>query len=713
MESLPSHPEYADRELETGAGQNIIRDAMRVLRKQWLMVVIPLICVLAIVFVLTKRKAPIYEASTRVMIGQSGVAPNSTGTGQELLQQLLATNRQASLGTQIELLRSPDLAVRALPKSVFKKGDPQIVVTPVPDTDVIDLTAYWFDPVEGADIANRLVEQYEHESEAANRKAIKSALEYVNTQLEKKVGPDLNKTQLDMRRFQEVEGVVVLPEQAATTVAQVSAIESQIQAAETLIATNKIKLPEAQQRAHEEPKKIEPTKTWVENPAVTALETKIQDLELQKTTALFEHVPTSPTVLALDDQIKNVKAKLKEFIDKDLQTKVTGKTVTDNPAYQTAHEQVVTLHTERLATMAQLRALRGEQARLMAVMQALPVKQFKQANLQREYDVLNKSYQDLRQQKQTLELSQSYRVSNISVLSKAAPNDRPVSPNLRINMALAAILGILLGLGLAYVREYMSDTVDTVGHVQSGVGLPVIGAIPTMKGIAGLVLQRDALTPEMEGYHFVASALPMGHRESTTRTLLMTSAGSGAGNSTTVANLATAFAQRQKAVVLVDLDLRKPTLHTLFNVAEGPGISDVIAGRKLLAEALHPTAVEGLLVMPAGSSRESPIRTLSSPALSVVLQDLANVADVVLIDSPPCVTVTDASIIAPWADGTILLLRAGETDRRTAQRARSLLSSVGASLLGVILNRASTGLEGFAYARHYRRVAPPALGPGA
>ena len=132
-----------------------------------------------------------------------------------------------------------------------------------------------------------------------------------------------------------------------------------------------------------------------------------------------------------------------------------------------------------------------------------------------------------------------------------------------------------------------------------------------------------------------------------------------------------------------------------------------------LAEALHPTAVEGLLVMPAGTARENPIRTLSSPTLPVVLQDLANVADVVLIDSPPCVTVPDASIIAPSADGTILLLRAGETDRRTAQRARSIMTAVGASVLGVILNRASVGLEGFSYARRYRRATPPALGPGA
>jgi capsular exopolysaccharide synthesis family protein len=260
----------------------------------------------------------------------------------------------------------------------------------------------------------------------------------------------------------------------------------------------------------------------------------------------------------------------------------------------------------------------------------------------------------------------------------------------------------------------MGDTLDTAGHVHTSLGLPVIGAVPALKGARkSLALhRRDELTPEMEGYHFIASALPMGHRESSTRTLLLTSAGSGHGNSTTVANLATAFAQRQKAVVLVDLDLRKPSLHTLFNIAESPGISDVIAGRKLLAEALHPTAVEGLLVMPAGTVRDNPIRTLSSPTLPVVLQDLANVADVVLIDSPPCVTVTDASIIAPSTDGTILLLRAGDTDRRTAQRARSILSTVGASLLGVILNRASVGLEGFAYARHYRGVTPPALGPG-
>src|SRR5207248_9660433 len=132
----------------------------------------------------------------------------------------------------------------------------------------------------------------------------------------------------------------------------------------------------------------------------------------------------------------------------------------------------------------------------------------------------------------------------------------------------------------------------------------------------------------------------------------------------------------------------------------------VMAGRRLLAEALHPTAIEGLLVMPAGSARENPIRSLSSPSLPVVLQDLANVADVVLVDSPPCVTVTDASLIAPSVDGTILLLRAGETDKSTAQRAKSLLNAVGASVLGVILNRAGTGLDGFSYSRRYHRVTP-------
>lgn len=712
MESLPSHPEYGDRDLEMGAGQNLIRDAVRVLRKQWLMVLLPLVCVLAIVFVLTKRKAPIYQASTRIMIGQSGAAADSTGTGQELLRQILATNRQVGLGTQIELLRSEDLAVRALPKSVFAKGSPQIVVNPVPDTEVVELTVYWFDPKEAAEIANRLVEQYQEESAAANRKEIKSALEYVNTQLNEQVGPALAKVQRDQQRFQEQNDAVALDSQTAAIVSQRATVENQLQAAQTLLATNEIKLPEAQKRRLDEPKTIEPAKTWVENPALTGLRTQLQTLELQRTTELFERQPTSPKILEIDDKIRAVSDQIKEILDKKLERKSTGQTIVSNPAYQAARDQVITLKTERLATLAQIGALKSERGRLESMINNLPAKQREQANLQREYEVLNKSYQDLRGQKQTLMLSIAARPSNMSVLSRAAPNDRPVSPNVRINMMLAAILGILLGLGLAYVREYMSDTLDTTQHVQSGLGVPVIGAIPAMKGITNLLLQRDELSPEMEGYHFVASALPMGHRESTMRTLLLTSAGSGAGNSTTAANLAAAFAQRQKAVVLVDLDLRKPTLHSLFNLAEGPGISDVIAGRKLLAEALHPTAVEGLLVMPAGSARDNPIRTLSSPALAVVLQDLANVADVVLIDSPPCVTVTDASIIAPWADGTILVVRAGETDRRTAQRARSLLSSVGASLMGVILNRANTGLDGFSYNRRYRGIAPPALGPG-
>jgi tyrosine-protein kinase Etk/Wzc len=707
MEPLPSHAEYLERDPAPEMHANPVREALRVLRKQWLMVLLPLLCVLCVVFVMTKRKNPIYQASTRL-----NLRPAEDGATQsEYLQQILAGNHPGGTPTQVEILRSPELMLRALPETILQKGSPQVAVVQVPMTDVVDLMVWWENSQECAQIANLIAERYQKEVQEKNRQAVSASLEYVRKQLDR-VRPELDQSARSLRRFQEANRIVELPTQTGQAVTQLAEIQTQRRAVENSLLTTEAQIPDLQRRLQFSEEEIEASKTYIENPLYTALEAKLQDLQLQRSTLLIEHVETSPAIESIDSQIDAVKEKLNGLVARELEIKKTGKILAPNPERQRLVENLANMQTERLSGLAQLRALKAEEARRQRLMESLPAKQYRMANLQREYEMLDASYKALRQQQQSLELADSARVSTVEILSTAKPSHIPVSPNVRVNMTLAAVLGTLLGLGLAFVREYMADSIDTAGQVNTALGLPVIGAIPAVRGLRRMELQRrDELTPVMEGYHFVASALPMGHRESSTRTLLLTSAGAGQGNSTTAANLATAFAQRQKAVVLVDLDLRKPTLHTLFNIAETPGVSDVIAGRKLLAEALHPTSVEGLLVMPAGSVRDHPLRTLSSPMLPVVLQDLANVADVVLIDSPPCVTVTDASIIAPSVDGTILLLRAGEADKRTAQRAKSLLNAVGASLLGVILNRASGALEGFSYSRRYHRLAPPALGP--
>jgi capsular exopolysaccharide synthesis family protein len=708
MEPLPSHLDYLDRDPGPEIAANPVREALRVLRKQWVLVLVPMLCVLAVVYVMTKRKPPIYEASTRLNLEQTADA-----SGSQLLQQILAGNQTGGTATQVEILRSPELLHRAVPRRILAKGMPQVAVVQVPDTDVVDLTVWWENANECAEIANLIAEKYRKDVQQKNRQTVTASLSFVRRQLDI-VQPDLRAKSLALKRFQEQNSIVELPLQTSQAVSQLAGVQDQIRTVQSTLQTTETKLPDIRRRLDATTPEIEATRTTVENPLYATLEARLQELQLKRADLLIERVETSPAIVEIDGQIANVKSKIRELFEDERAIKSTGKTLSLNPEHQRLSQELATLETDRLAARAHLAALRQTEARQSRVMQALPKKQYELANLQRDYQVLDKAYQDLMQQKQSLELAESAHPATVEILRTAAASDTPVSPNVKVNMMMAAVLGTLLGVGLAFVREYMSDSLDTAGQVATGVGLPVIGTIPSLPGLArGSVLKRDHMTPEMEGYHFVASALPIGHRESSTRTLLLTSAGTGQGNSTTVANLAAAFAQRQKAVVLVDLDLRKPTLHALFDIAESPGISDVIAGRRLLAEALHPTSIEGLLVMPAGSARENPIRTLSSAALTVVLQDLANVADVVLIDSPPCVTVTDASIIAPATDGTILLLRAGEADRHTAQRAKSILNSVGASLLGVILNRSSGGLEGFSYTRRYGRVGPPALGPGA
>src|SRR5437867_13354013 len=149
MEPLPSHSDYLDRDLAPEGQANHVRDALRVLRKQWLMVLIPLLCVIGVVFVLTKRKPRIYQASTRLLLSPTG----TSATGSQV-QGILASNQPGSTATQVEILRSPQLMAKAVPERILKRGTPQLAVSQVPDTEVIDLTVWWEDARQAAEIAN-------------------------------------------------------------------------------------------------------------------------------------------------------------------------------------------------------------------------------------------------------------------------------------------------------------------------------------------------------------------------------------------------------------------------------------------------------------------------------------------------------------------------------------------------------------------------------
>jgi non-specific protein-tyrosine kinase len=281
----------------------------------------------------------------------------------------------------------------------------------------------------------------------------------------------------------------------------------------------------------------------------------------------------------------------------------------------------------------------------------------------------------------------------LSVVEPAQAPTFPIGPRTTYNVLLASLVGLVLAGGAAFLLEYVDDTLKSPDDVRQALGLPALGAIARIEGQAypdKLIVQRFPRSPTAEAYrvlrtnlHFSASSLPL-------RTLMITSASPQEGKSVTAANLAVAMAQSGRRVVLVDADMRRPSQHHIFDVDNAVGLATALQDATMgLSQVLQATRVPNLSVLTSGPLPDNPAELLGAPRLSELIEWLGEYADVVIVDSPPVMAVTDAAILSARLDGTLLVVDAGGTRRGLAQRSQEALRAVGGRLLGVVLNRLS------------------------
>lgn len=284
------------------------------------------------------------------------------------------------------------------------------------------------------------------------------------------------------------------------------------------------------------------------------------------------------------------------------------------------------------------------------------------------------------------------RGDNYTVSGSAVPTD-PVSPRPMRNGLIALGIGLLLGLAVAFVRDYFDDTLRTKDDLDlaSG-GIPVLGLIPAVPG------WRDRGTPVLESlthphsstseaYRSMRTALEFAAIEHKVGIIQITSSSSGEGKTTTAANLAVALSNAGKRVILVDCDLRRPRLNEFFGIESDAGFTTVLKGEMDVNDALVLVPdVDGLLVLPSGPTPPNPVELLSSKATQALLEKLAEFADTVVVDSPPLLPVADAAVLAGYADATILVVTARSTTRRALHRSLEMLAQVNAPLEGILFN---------------------------
>ncbi len=335
-----------------------------------------------------------------------------------------------------------------------------------------------------------------------------------------------------------------------------------------------------------------------------------------------------------------------------------------------------------------------------------------------QYTLLESDYQQTRKYSDMLDdrikkrtVTEDVGALNISILEVARPADKPSSPQKARILAMALVLGMMLGGGLSLLRDFMDHRLHSVEEIMAILGTPVLGTIPHMLrklslAERGTEVHIDSGSITAESYRTVRTAVFFGVPEGSARTLLITSPDKSDGKTTLASNLAIAMAQAGQKTLLIDTDLRKPKQHIIFALDRAKGLSALVSGQLSEQEAIQSTDVDGLSVLTAGPDVPNPSELLNNQVFTDKLNDLAREYDRIILDSPPVVPVSDARILAAVSDVTLLVLRAGKSTRNVSRHACELLYSVGAKLLGVIVNDVSPkkgryGYSGYGYGHRY------------
>jgi capsular exopolysaccharide synthesis family protein len=275
------------------------------------------------------------------------------------------------------------------------------------------------------------------------------------------------------------------------------------------------------------------------------------------------------------------------------------------------------------------------------------------------------------------------------VLSGAWVPDSPVNPNVPLNLAIGLVFGLFLGAVLAFIRDYFDDSVKTKEMVDKVTGVSTLGLIPKVTG-GELVTVAQPTAPAAEAFRLLRTSVKFLGIERQVRVVQVTSPSPGEGKTMVAVNLAVAFAQAGDRVVLVGADLRRPRMEEVLDVPLTPGLTAVLIGDVTLPQAIQTAAgVPNLSVLPAGYPPPNPSELLSGERARRLIDVLGQTYDVVVVDCPPVLPVTDSLVLARMADTTLLVTSANKTSKRSLTRAVELLRQVDAPLSGTVLNSAS------------------------
>jgi len=327
--------------------------------------------------------------------------------------------------------------------------------------------------------------------------------------------------------------------------------------------------------------------------------------------------------------------------------------------------------------------------------------------IEREYRTQDAILQTIAARQRETSMNSNIETQNARIVDSAAPapESKPISPNVPLNLGLGLAGGLGLGLAFAFFVAFIDDRVKSSFDIEGVVGLPLIGIIPQIKRMEqpekAQIVANNGDRQVAEAFLTLHSSLRLKDESKNARCILVTSTIPGEGKSFTTTNLALTFAAHGEKVIVVDCDLRKPNIHKSFRIENLRGVIDVCAGKSTIDEVVVRNIHPNLDVLPAGGRAKNPTQILNSKGFELMIAELRKKYDRVFVDTPPLAAVSDALIILPLVDGSIFTIFFNKVRRKAAQFSAKKLLEANVPNFGAVLNGLNLAVSGYYYAQYY------------
>lgn len=712
--------------IDTSQYELDIRDYWVILVKRKRLILATALLIMVLSFMFAVSKQAVYEARSSVKIEQSRTVAG-------LFLETFSWNSWDNIASESEVIRSTPVVARAAQslglvsqdltlEEILESDRYSAIVRDIQgkvrteqegNTNIINIVVSSDDPLQVKKIANTLGEEYRAYHIYTKTNEARRTREFIERQLVETQGL-LENSEKMLKEFKEKNKLMTFDAEVSMTLAKLQGVETEYEQVKRETREIKMMIERLRGSSIQVLDKVLTERPYIEssNTILYQLNTKLVDLILTRNNFLIDYTTEHPQVKSIDEKISDIK---KEML-KEL-----------------GNQHVVFAGRQEL--------LEQQIEEILERNKNLPQYEIELSRLQRDARVNEELFSLLKTKYQEAQIREKEQADEVSVIRMADQGVR-INDKLRATTVVGALVGLMIGLILALIRETLDTSIGTIEDVERYLEIPVLGVIPhidvseikefllqqndketrfedLLGSHAHLITQLKPKSSVAESYRTLRTNIQFANLKKIGQVILFTSSSLKEGKSTTVANLAITKAQEGNKVLVVNCDLRKPSLYKIFGLDKDSGLTDIILGKIAWRDAvkditdlmmgkirmddiMRTPGLENLHVITCGGIPPNPAELLGSKGMSDFMDEIRKEYDLIIMDCPPILPVTDAAILAPNVEGVVLVYQAGRIPRNALKRAKTHLENVRANILGIVLNDITAEISGYYPLSHYQ-----------